>query len=369
MPLSVYEGLWAGIAMPLVRRLDAQTTHHRLIEGLRHADGFDLAIMGARQLQRATHPAQPTRVGGVSLPHPIILAAGFVKGDGFDGETAALEAVARGRNIIPGWRIMPALVGAVEFGSFTRQPRLGNPGQVLWRDDATCSTQNRVGLRNPGARAAAAFLAARRAHLPPVWGVNLAPTPGTTDPDYETTDVLESAAFFMAAFGDSARGRPSWVTLNLSCPNTEDDPGAHQTEAKARRLCTALACAIDLPIWVKVGPGLAAEQYTALVRACAEGGARAIIATNTLGQPTPDGGAIAGVGGGRLRSTALDAVRAIDGARDVGSAPIDLIACGGLLTGADYRAACAAGASAAMIYSALVFRGALASALILHESG
>ncbi len=98
----------------------------------------------------------------MTLPHPLIVAAGLVKGDGFASEAEALAAVARGRNIMPGWRSLPALVGAVEFGSFTRWPRLGNPGCVVWRDMATRSMQNRVGLRNPGATAAAAFLGARR---------------------------------------------------------------------------------------------------------------------------------------------------------------------------------------------------------------
>ena len=68
----------------------------------------------------------------------------------------------RGRDVVPGWRSLPALVGAVEFGSYTRHPRLGNPGRVVWRDHATRSMQNRIGLRNPGARAAAAHPASPR---------------------------------------------------------------------------------------------------------------------------------------------------------------------------------------------------------------
>ena len=77
---------------------------------------------------------------------------------------------------------MPALIGAVEFGSYTRQPRVGNSGPVVWRDDRVRSTHNRVGLRNPGAAAAAAFLGARRAQLPAAWGVSLAVSPGVEDP-------------------------------------------------------------------------------------------------------------------------------------------------------------------------------------------
>jgi dihydroorotate dehydrogenase len=364
MLLSLYEGLWAGIAAPLVRRTDAQTAHHLLIEMLRHADGHSPLIAAARALHLAAFPHHPVTVGGVSLAQPLILAAGFVKGDGFADETAALRDVTAGVNIIPGWRVMPTLVGAVEFGSFTRQPRLGSSGRVLWRDDRAYSTQNRIGLRNPGARAAARFLSARVDMLPQVWGVNLAPTPGLNDPDQECAEISEAAALFQGAFAGK-RGAPAWYTLNLSCPNTEDDPGAHQTEAKARRLVAALAQTVECPVWVKLSPGLAAEQYAALSRACAQSGARAIIATNTLGMPTPDGTAIAGVGGGRVRQPARAALEALAGTSE---GMIDLIACGGILNGRDFRSACAAGAKAGMIYSALVFRGLLAGGVILREA-
>lgn len=363
--LHFYEGLWAGLAAPLVRRLDAEQVHHLVIEGLRAADAVPLAVAAAGWLNRGAFPHQPTVVGGVTLPHPAILAAGFVKGDGFSTEADALQAAAR-RNIIPGWRAMPALVGPVEFGSFTPQPRVGNSGRVLWRDDETASTQNRIGLRNPGAAAAARFLAARAEVLPAVWGVNLAPTPGS-DGDDELSGLLRAAAHFQAAFAGQPNP-PRWFTLNLSCPNTEDDPGARQTEAKTERLCAALVQAVDAPVWVKVSPGLADDQIGALVRAASREGARAVIATNTLAQPAPSG-AIAGVGGGRLRSAALATLRAAQAARVASAAPIDLIACGGLLTGADVKAAWEAGANAVMMYSALVFRGVLAAALILSEAG
>ena len=143
---------------------------------------------------------------------------------------------------------MPLLVGAVEFGSFTRCPRLGNPGIVLWRDEATRSTQNRVGLKNPGALAAAEFLArASRPAAACLWHQHCRQPRRDRSRSRMCREVLES----LAAFLD--RGvRPSWFTLNLSCPNTEDDPGSHQTEARARDLCAA------------VTGYLAAVQYSAV---------------------------------------------------------------------------------------------------------
>ena len=104
------------------------------------------------------------------------------------------------RNVVAGWRSLPALVGAVEFGSYTRHPRLGNPGRVVWRDHATRSMQNRIGLRNPGARAAAAHLRAHADALPPTWGVNLAVSPGLTDLAESEREIREAASFFAEAF-------------------------------------------------------------------------------------------------------------------------------------------------------------------------
>ena len=150
------------------------------------------------------------------MESPLILAAGLVKGDGFATEAEAMDAVKQGRNIIPGWRSVPALVGAVEMGSFTPVPRLGNSGTVLWRDAEHRTLYNRIGLRNPGARAAAAFLGERLTELPATYGISLAADPDETDLPKKCEGIAEAAKHFM-----SAGLRPSWVTVNLSCPNTE----------------------------------------------------------------------------------------------------------------------------------------------------
>jgi dihydroorotate dehydrogenase len=303
----------------------------------------------------------------VRLAHPLILAAGMVKGDGFANEPAALAAVDQRRNIVPGWRSMPALVGAVEFGSFTRHPRLGNAGRTMWRSDATRSMQNRVGLRNPGARAAAAHLRAHADALPQTWGINLATSPGLTDVEHSRTEIVEAAGFFNEALGGTARG-PSWLTLNLSCPNTEDDSQGNQSAELARELCEALAAASAIPVWVKVGPDLSDAQLQGLVGAFVETGVAAVVATNTWAQPVPGAAVSAGSSGAGLRPRALDTVARLSAAIADANSDLDIVASGGVLDGDDLLAFEAAGARAAMVYSALVFRGPLAAALILREA-
>jgi dihydroorotate dehydrogenase len=354
--LRLNEALYASLR-PLLFRASAQATHDKMISLLRWLDRQSWAQAALARMQKLAFDAQPVTVGGVTLPYPLILAAGFVKGDGFGDESAALAAVASDRNIIPGWRSMPALVGPVEFGSFTRWPRLGNPGTVIWRDPATRSTQNRVGLKNPGARAAAAFLAQHRDHLPQVYGINIAVSPGVTDPAQEQQEALEAFRFFL-----QEAIVPSWFTLNISCPNTEDDPSGHQTESRARDLCAAVVKLLPVPLWVKISPDLAAEQYAILMRVFCETGVRAVIASNTLARPSPEDAALsAGVGGGLLHDHALAAtIRLAQTGRQ-----LDIIACGGVMDGTSYRDF--AGVRAAQYWSALVYRGPLAAALILNE--
>jgi dihydroorotate dehydrogenase len=372
--LRASDAAYTRLLRPLIFRSSAQTAHERMMRLLRMADRWFTPALGT--IHRLTFADSPVTVGGVTLPAPLILAAGLVKGEGFASEDDALAAVRAGRNIIPGWRSIPRLVGPVEFGSFTRWPRLGNPGVVVWRDVPTRSTQNRVGLRNPGAWAAAAFLAAHKADLPPVFGINIAVSPGVDDPGQQTDEVLAALAAFVE------RGVfPAWFTLNLSCPNTEDDPTGYQTADGARQLCAAaismlgrgvlqyaptrLGGEVNIPLWVKLGPNLSPEQYRALMAVFAETGVRAVVATNTLPQPTPaDATVTAGVGGGRLHAHALRTAAALVQEKTA----VDVIGCGGVLDGSTFRAYTSLGITAVQYWSALVYRGPLAAALITYEA-
>jgi len=361
--LGLYELLYKRVALPLIFRASAQEAHQRMMRLLLWLDNHASVHFALKWAHDLAFVERPFVVGDVRLPHPLILAAGFVKGEGFADECDALQSLSR--NIIPGWRAMPLLVGAVEFGSFTRYPRLGNTGTVLWRDEITTSTQNRVGLKNPGALAAAEFLARKRDQLPAVFGINIAVSPGVTDPEQECREVMETFSAFL-----DRRIRPSWFTLNVSCPNTGDDPGSHQTETRAHDLCSTivrLLQPLDIPLWVKISPDLADEQYRALLRAFAVTSVRAVVATNTLAASAPDK-TTAGLGGGRLYDHALDVVALLSDEKLHHGYDIDIIACGGVQNQQTYQAFAHYGVQAMQYWSALVYRGPLAAALIEQES-
>ena len=350
-------------------RKPPEQAHESALRRLRFLDKHPrlLAVLAGRFPKESW----PLEAGGVQLDNPLILAAGLVKGDGFAIEAEAMDAVGRGRNIIPGWRSVPALAGAVEMGSFTPAPRLGNPGTVLWRDAEHRTLYNRIGLRNPGARAAAAFLSERQAELPAIYGISLATDPEETDLQQKCEGIVEAVKHFM-----SAGLRPSWVTVNLSCPNTEPtwrtgltgntkpasrsdltgetnpathtantpahqatinpatqtaDVPAHQATTnsaiqtateptdRAKAICAAVKQELpaEIPLWAKVGPDLPDAVYQELAQALVEAGAKAIIAVNTATRKVPQSSAAetqAGMGGPSLRPEALRAVSALTAA-------------------------------------------------------
>lgn len=360
----VYQGI-----RPLVFTRSAGDAHHAILRMLSQLDSSDTIQTVLKQINRIVFPQMPVTVGSVTLPYPMILAAGFVKGHGFTSDVDGLSACMDGKNIIPGWRTMPTLLGPVEFGSFTRYPRIGNPGAVMWRDTATKSTQNRVGLKNPGALIAAKFLAKRLDQMPPTFGINVAPSPGLHQVEEQIDDVIEAVEAFI-----THSVVPSWFTLNLSCPNTEDDPLGHQTETEARAISAAVvrylqqSSPTNVPLWVKVSPCLSQKQYAGLMAAFADTGVRAVIATNTLGRSAPtDPTKLAGVGGGSLHQYAVAAATALSHAKTSNQYPVDVVGCGGVRDYASFHSFWQHGVRAVQYWSSLVYQGPLVPAKILHE--
>lgn len=341
--------------------LPSECAHKLLIKTLKCLDNHPRLCRRAASL----FPTEtlPVSVGRVRLDSPLVLAAGLVKGDGFTTEAEAMDAVGRGCNIIGGWRSLPAFVGAVEMGSFTPLPRLGNRGRVHWRDQAAESLYNRVGLRNPGARAAARFLSERAYDLPPVYGISVAADPLDEDLGERCEKLAGAAEQFIGA-----RLRPSWMTLNLSCPNTAAALADSAAEETAAQMCTALKRALpaEVPLWVKLRPELPESKYVSLVDALADSGVEAIVAVNTLKRNVPKTGISAGLSGRPLTEEALRVLGALRPACE--RRDLALVGCGGVMDGESLAEFIETGASAVQYWSALVFRGPFAPAWIVREA-
>jgi len=346
-------------------RLQANTGHDLVHDFFDRWDGHASLQRCLRGIGRFLHPTAPVRVGGVELPQPFMLAAGWCKGRGYDNEVQALATVIRDGNLLPGWRILPHLAGPVEFGSYTRWPRQGNQGRTLWRYPTAQGLGNRVGLRNPGIRAVAAFLALHRELLPETWGLNLASSPGVEDPRVLRSELIESLTYL-----EDARIAPDWLTLNVSCPSNDENADLQQSTEFVRNLLEGVRAAArtSLPVWLKVGPGLTARQYDQILLLAVEYGVKAIVATNTRQEQTAADGFTWGASGGLLKDDARQAVIKLVTLQRMRRAPVDIVACGGIGHGRDLRLLRRLQVKAWQYQSALVYRGLLAATLIYREA-
>ncbi len=361
--LDVYQVLYLLLRSALFT-LEAGTSHRVMQDLVARWDRQDNLQAGLRTLARWLHPDAPVEVGGVTLPQPYMLAAGWIKGEGYDNEVRALAAVVKDAVLLPGWRTLPHLAGPVEFGSYTRWPRHGHTGVTMWRLPGSSSLGNRVGLKNAGIRAVASFLSLHKAHLPACYGINVAVTPGVEDTGELQAEMAESLAYLF-----DAGIAPTWLTLNVSCPSHAEEPSLQQTEGTVRALLQAarLETPVYVPIWIKVSPGLPAAQYRLLLDLCDEFGIKAIVATNSLQQVDADGTPW-GLGGRDLTAAARQALVKLVTLKRIHGHAVDIIACGGILTGQDLQWLSRLDIKAWQYQSALVYRGPLAAALIYREA-
>ena len=361
--LVLYQGAY-WFARSLLFRLSPNTSHALVQELLGRWDNQARLQAALSGLGRLLRPTAPVAAGAVALPQPFILAASWIKGAGYDNETQALGAVIKDSNLLPGWRTLPHLAGPVEFGSYTRWPRHGNPSPTMWRDARAASLGNRVGLRNPGIRAAVSFLAMHKDRLPACYGINLACSPQTQDARALRTEMAESVLYL----AESAL-TPSWLTLNVSCPSHDDDVTLRQTTENARAILEGAQemRPPSLPLWLKVSPCLSAAQYDALLQLGVEYGVKAIVATNAR-QETDEDGLTRGISGQALASDARAALVKLVTLKRMRRVDIDIIACGGIGRGRDLAWLKRLQVQAWQYSTALVYRGPLAASLIYWEA-
>jgi len=329
---------------PLLFRLEAEQAHTVGSLLARLAQGVAPSLLESRygfEDDRLT-----VRRWGRTFPNPIGLAAGFDKNA---RQVRFWEAVG---------------CGFVEVGSVSAQPAGGNPKPRAFRLPEDRALINRMGLNNDGAEAVARRLKKTAGKRTRPLGVNIAKTP---DPD-----VLGAAARedFRTSFRDLAP-RADYVTLNVSCPNTEDGTTFEEPEALDDLLDTIAderaALEAPPPVLVKLSPPYSdrvvldtrLDDIIAVARAHDVDG---FVASNTasdrfnLQTPSDRLAAIGdgGLSGPPIADRATHLVRYLYRATD-GQLPI--IGVGGVCDAASaYKKICA-GASLVQLYTALVYEG------------
>ena len=295
------------------------------------------------RVRRPRHGALPagvdltTAVGSVSLPNPILTAAGTA---GFATE-------------LSGWVDLSAL-GAVVVKSLSPEAWAGNPSPRVHGTDA--GMINAVGLENPGVASWIAddyprLTATGARVVASIWG-------------FRVDDYVRAAV----ALGD-VPGLTA-VEVNVSCPNLEDRRHmfGHSCEGTSAVVSAVRQALASTPIWIKLSPNV--TSIVDIAGAALDAGADALVLINTvmgLVIDTETRRPALGNGGGGLSGPAIRpvAVRAI---YDVRAAYPDMpiVGVGGVASGEHAVELLLAGANAVEIGTATFFDPS-APARVLRE--
>lgn len=320
-----------ALIRPLLFALDAERAHEMTL-GL-------LAVGGALGLRQPAPAAdRQVDVMGLRFPNRVGLAAGLDKnGTAVDG----LGSLG---------------FGFLEVGTVTPRPQPGNPKPRLFRLPEYQAIINRMGFNNAGIDA----LLERLAHVRyrGILGINIGK-------NFDTP--IEQAVDDYLICLDKAYPRASYVTVNISSPNTRNLrqlQGASELDAllgalKARQTVLADRHGKHVPLALKIAPDLDPEQIINIADALKRHRIDAVIATNTtLGREGVESSPLAVEAGGLSGSPLFDKSTAV--IRSLAQAlagELPIIAAGGITSGTRARAKIDAGAALVQIYSGLIYRG------------
>lgn len=318
---------------PLLFQLDAENAHDLTLKSLRLAEKS-----GALAVLPKPPVCKPRQVMGLAFPNPVGLAAGLDKNGAYIDGLAALG------------------FGFIEVGTVTPRSQPGNPKPRLFRVKEAEGIINRFGFNNLGVDNLVENVKA--AKFNGVLGINIGKNFDTPN-ERAVDDYLICLRKVYA--------HASYVTVNISSPNTKNLRALQEKEALSALLSTLKAEQGKLaethgryvPIALKIAPDLELEQVQEIADLLLEHGFDGVIATNTtlardLVQGLPNADETGGLSGAPVREKSTVVIRQL-AERLQGRIPV--IGVGGILSGADAQAKLDAGASLVQVYSGLIYRG------------
>jgi dihydroorotate dehydrogenase len=321
MPFDIYPFL-----RPLLFRLDAEKAHGLAIAALKMGLCPAYKVADDAVLQCA--------FGGISLPHPIGLAAGFDKQAEVIHETFSLG------------------FSFSEIGGIVPLPQSGNPKPRLFRLADDKAIINRFNFNSDGFDICRNRVQSWHAQHNDFVGVNIAKGDHYADAAEAYILGLQKFAPYM-----------KFVTVNVSCPNEPDArnlEGRDQLKDLLRRVKAAHDELKTKPLLlVKISPDQTAQQAQDIAAVVTEIGVDGIIVGNTTSsRPALIASPLMAEKGG-LSGKPLFALstKILGQIYQLTEGKIPLIGCGGVSTGADAYAKIRAGASLIQIYSVLVYEG------------
>jgi dihydroorotate dehydrogenase len=260
------------------------------------------------------------KVGGNRWKNPFALAAGL------DKNAQALPFFAA-----QGF-------GAIECGTITLKPQLGNQRPRLFRYPQEASLRNSMGFPNHGLIEIAQRMSCFEGT--DILGANIG-----KNKDSSPEESIRELGLMVQELNPHA----DYFVINVSSPNT---PGlrALQETGYLRELFTQLKEISQRDLYLKVSPDLEEKKIRDLVRLLGELNLCGIIATNTTIMPERGEGGVSGT----LLAPKAQRVREIILQEEV---PIELIGVGGFASFEDVKNFWTSGGKALQIYTAYVYQG------------
>ncbi|SMF07148.1 quinone-dependent dihydroorotate dehydrogenase [Pseudogulbenkiania subflava] len=322
-----------SLLRPLLFKLDAETAHETTLKLLDKAHQLHLDSILGQSTTRL-----PVQAMGLTFPNPVGLAAGLDKNGEHIDALAGLG------------------FGFLEIGTITPRPQAGNPKPRLFRVPEHQGIINRMGFNNLGVDALLENV--RNCRFKGILGINIGKN---------ATTPIESAVDDYLACLDKVYAYSSYITVNISSPNTKnlrqlqqaDELSALLASLKVRQQELADKHGRYVPLAVKIAPDLDDEQIVAIARLLTGHKIDGVIATNTTlsrseiaGHPMAD--EAGGLSGAPVRERSTVLIRKLAKELD-GALPI--IGVGGIDSGEDAAEKMDAGATLVQLYSGLIYRG------------
>lgn len=335
--------MYKNAIRPLLFSMDPERAHHLLLEAGRMADRSPALQDLVRRVTQACQEASKTSrtVLNTRFAHPAGLAAGFDKNGVIPHATRA------------------AGFAFTEIGSITALSSPGNPRPRMFRLPRDGALINRMGLNNDGADAIIRRLARRDSTYP--LGINIAKTP---DPTLTGPAAVRD---YVYSYRLARQVAPTYITLNISCPNTEDgqtfeQPGALNKLLQAIYRQRADHAGQNPPLLVKLSPDHDERSLDKALEVCESFGVDGYVAVNTTGRHsnlnTPSH-QLQKIGKGGMSGMPLHErkCQVIQFIRKCAGNDTVIIGVGGIHSGQTARETLEAGADLLQLYTGLVYEG------------
>jgi dihydroorotate dehydrogenase len=304
-----------GLLKPILFALPPEQAHHLILETARLAPF--LGELTGLHLERK----YSVQIGQVTWSFPLGLAAGL------DKNAEALRFFsAQG-------------FGALECGTITLKPQLGNPLPRMFRYPSEESLRNAMGFPNHGLVEILSQLRRYDGSIP--LGANIGKNKDSTP-----EESIEELSILFETLHDVV----SYFVINVSSPNTPGLRAMQERSYLAELFQTLKERRRGKDLYLKIAPDLTAEKILELKAIALDHNLTGIIATNTTMMPERGAG---GVSGKLLKEKSL-VVRELLLKEETA---LEIIAVGGISTPDDLKAHWALGGKAAQAYTAYVYQG------------